>query len=165
MLLGKTLQRRHVFLCRGHNRGEEGAYWWARVGGGLETKEKRQRMLRKCFAPWRHCWDDNETIANPCPFFSDWHGGNIRACPLSVCCEGKDNNNHTRETIHIFAHTELLFPLLFFLNILMLPNKSMLYRWCIKERGKEVGGGICCRRQNGKIKELDRKDTQERSNQ
>lgn len=28
-----------------------------------------------------------------------------------------------------------------------------VYRWCITERGREVGGGSCCRCQNGKIKE------------
>lgn len=32
-------------------------------------------------------------------------------------------------------------------------SMTIVYRWCINERGKEVGGGSCCRRQNGKIKE------------
>lgn len=69
--LGKMLRWRHMFLCRGHNRGEEGLYWKGSRGGGrvrLETKERRQRTLRKFLDKALRVLNLEEDRAEPLPF-------------------------------------------------------------------------------------------------
>lgn len=125
VLWGDALRRHHVVLCSSNNRGEEMAYW---LGG--ETWRQKRTGSKCCGNSWTKThmlcalksllrWQWNHSAPLAC--LSDWHWGNIRACPLSLGGEGKvaetcvcailwsHTNGHTRGTLPMFVHTEWLF--------------------------------------------------------
>lgn len=109
-----------------------------RVGseGEKHKKQKRQQML------WKFLDKATHVVRH-------WRGGNTRNRQAvrggidghMYVCPPTGSHKQSRSTLilqHICYETK---------------STPDVYRWCIKERGREVGGGSCCQCQNGKIKE------------